>query len=194
MKKRILIIALLVICMVSFGAGTLAYFAASSRAHNIITTGSVDITVEEWQQTDVGLVPYPKNPISVMPGKKVSKIVKIRNESAESYIRARVEVVFMNAEGKRSVMSAEEMTGLLHLDMNTDMWQQKADDRQWWYYAAAVSENAVTEPLFCDVVFDGEGMDNTFQNGTIEIHVAAQAVQTANNAATALTALGWPVE
>jgi len=43
-------------------------------------------------------------------------------------------------------------------------------------------------------VFDGAGMDNTYQNGTIEIHVAAQAVQTANNAGTALTALGWPEE
>lgn len=192
MRKRILASIILIIIMGMLCAGTLAYYTVSSKAHNIITTSSVDIAVEEWQNTPAGLKPYPKTPVAVMPGKQVSKIVKIRNLSEESYIRACIEVILTDAAGTRSVLSEEEAAALLHFDMNTKDWAQKANDRRWWYYADPVSEDMATEPLFYEVQFDGKGMDDMFQNSTIEIHVAAQAVQAANNASTAMTATGWP--
>jgi len=42
------------------------------------------------------------------------------------------------------------------------------------------------------VDFNGKTMDNDYQNATIEINVEAQAVQSANNGTSVLTATGWP--
>ena len=47
--------------------------------------------------------------------------------------------------------------------------------------------------LFTCVTFDA-GMGNEYQNATATVHVAAEAVQTANNGVTALEALGWPTQ
>ena len=38
------------------------------------------------------------------------------------------------------------------------------------------------------------GLDNSFQNVRVNVNVAAQAVQTANNGTSALDAAGWPAQ
>ena len=148
--------------------------------------------MEQWQKKGGILEPYPETPVAVMPGRSVSKIVTIRNEKAESFIRACLEVTMTDKAGKKRLLSPEETENLLHLQVNTDSWKQMHGDEKWWYYHAPVEEDGVTEPFLTGVTFDGPGMTNAYQNSTIEIHVAGQAVQTANNSATALTAFGWP--
>ena len=54
-----------------------------------------------------------------------------------------------------------------------------------------LQEGAVTEPLFREITFSGEKMDNTYQGSTIRIHITAQAVQSQNNGESALLAVGW---
>ena len=90
-------------------------------------------------------------------------------------------------------LSPEEMKEI-RIDMNESDWKQEAEDPDWWYYQHPVPRGTVTEPLFTGVSFSGSGMDNSYQNSTIEIRVAAQAVQTAHNGASAMTAKGWPEE
>ena len=41
MKRRISILSVLVICLATLVAGTIAYFTAEEKAHNVITTGGV---------------------------------------------------------------------------------------------------------------------------------------------------------
>ena len=57
----------------------------------------------------------------------------------------------------------------------------------------AIRPGETTAPLFTCVTFDA-GMGNEYQNATATVHVAAEAVQTANNGVTALEALGWPTQ
>ena len=47
MKRRVLILSALAMLAALFAAGTIAYFTAEGQAHNVITTGGVDIAVQE---------------------------------------------------------------------------------------------------------------------------------------------------
>lgn len=192
MKKKITILAVLVMCLAILASGTIAYFTAEDQAHNVITSGGVDIEIEEWQQTDEGLVPYPKDdPIDVMPGVTVSKIATIKNIEADAYIRAKFDVVIIREDKTVMELSPEELASIISLTMNGEDWLRKDGDNEWWYYANAVTVGKSTEAFFNEVVFDGPNMTNEYQNCTVEITVTAQAVQKANNGDSALEAAGW---
>jgi len=195
MKKKILILAMGAIFIAILASGTVAFFTADDQAHNIITTGAVDISIEEWQATADGLVPYPQDkPIHVMPATTVSKIVTVRNTDADAYIRAKYEIIVMDADGKVMQISPEKLDSVITISVNGSEWQRKDGDSEWWYYTEEVAAGDATEPLFTSIVFDGPNMTNEYQNCTVEIVVKAQAVQTANNGDDAFEAAGWPKE
>ena len=195
MKKKLLFLGVAVICAATAVSGTLAYFTAEDQVHNVITSGAVDIEIEEWQKTDEGLVPYPQDaPIEVMPGVTVSKIVTIKNMKEEAYIRAKFEVVITRADGSVMELAPETLADIITLTMNGEDWVRKDGDSQWWYYVDAVSGGISTEAFFTKVVFDGPNMTNEYQNCTVEVIVKAQGVQTANNGSSVLDAAGWPAK
>lgn len=195
MKKKILLLATVAICTAILASGTMAYFTKEDQVHNIITTDAVDIEIEEWQKTDDGLVPYPKEkPIDVMPGATVSKIATIKNIEADAYIRAKFEVVITDADDKVMELSQETLDSIITLTMNGNDWLRKDGDGEWWYYTDAVATGDTTEAFFTEVVFDGPNMTNEYQNCTVEVIVKAQGVQTANNGANVLEADGWSAE
>lgn len=194
MKKKILLLAVVAMCLSIFATGSLAYFTAEEQVHNVITSGAVDIELEEWQQTEGGLVPYPSEPMEVMPGATVSKIATVRNIDAEAWIRAKIQVVFTDPEGNVMDLPPETLDRIVTLTMNGEDWQLREGDSLWWYYAYPVAPGASTEALFTEVVFDGPNMTNEYQNCTLEVFVTAQAVQTANNGETVHEAAGWPAE
>lgn len=190
MKKKILYIAAILLCLSIITSGTLAYYTASDTARNVITSGGVDIAIEEWQQTGAGLVPYPKDkPIHVMPSVTVSKIITVRNHDAESFIRVKLTVTVLDADGEVMELTDTQRNAVIHLTMNSEGWTEKDG---WWYYTDAVDTGDVTEPLLTAVSFDGPNMTNEYQNCTVQIDVNAQAVQFANNSGNVLDALGWP--
>lgn len=190
MKKRICAFAVVVICLSILASTTIAYFTDTATARNVITSGGVDIAIEEWQRTDGGLVPYPKDTtIHIMPSVTVSKIVTVRNYDAESFIRAKLTVTVLAADGEEMELTDAQRKAAIHLALNSEDWIEKDD---WWYYKVAVDTGDVTEPLLTAVSFDGPNMTNEYQNCTIEIDVNAQAVQCANNNDYVLDALGWP--
>ena len=45
MKKKLLLLAAVIACIAIAVTGTLAYFSADDTAHNVITTGGVNIKV-----------------------------------------------------------------------------------------------------------------------------------------------------
>lgn len=183
MKKKILTVAAMVVCTAILVGGTLAYFTAEEQVHNVITSDAVDIAIEEWQDK-VGGTPYPDEPIEVMPSTTVSKIVTVKNKNATSYIRAKFDVVITDENGE----SITHDPDVVKVEPSNGKWVEKDG---WWYYADAVATGVATEPLFTEVVFDGPNMTNEYQNCTVEINVYAQAVQAANNGASALEAAGW---
>ena len=70
MKRRALILSALALLAALFAAGTIAYFTAEGQAHNVITTGGVDIAVQEWADEDK-TQPF-QDPTGVMPGTTVT--------------------------------------------------------------------------------------------------------------------------
>jgi len=193
MKKKLLVLSLIVICVALIAGGTLAYFTAEDTAHNVFTSGGVDIVVEEWQQVpgENDPQPYPENdPIEIMPGDVVSKIPTVKSADEDVWVRVALSIVVKDAEGNDMQLSADEIAQIISLDINTLEWTLKDG---YYYYSEAVGadENGnagVTDELFNTVTF-ASTMDNKFQHCTVEIDVLAEAVQAKNNGTSALDAL-----
>ena len=43
MKRKLLILSVLAICLATLAAGTITFFTAEGKAHNVITTGGVEM-------------------------------------------------------------------------------------------------------------------------------------------------------
>ena len=181
MKRKLLILSVLVICVATLAAGTLAYFTSEGTAHNVITTGGVDITLQEW--ADEGKKTPFEDLTGIMPGTTVTKIAEIKNTGAsEAWVRVKVEKnIQLKGEG-------EVNPDLVELALDTANWTEKDG---YYYYNKALKPGEVTAPIFSAVTFNAS-MGNEYQNATATVDVYAQAVQTANNGATALEAQGWP--
>ncbi len=185
MKKKILLVAAIVICLTIAVSGTLAYFTFEDTAHNVITSGGVSIeVVEKRKGTDGAEIAFPTDGIKgVMPGTEVSKIVSVKNNgNSEAWVRVKVNATIKSAkdEGElpSDVMTYEIGKG----------WDEKDG---YYYYQDKVPAGESTSILFDTVKFDPE-MGNEYQNCRANIVISAQAVQTANNGTTVMDAQGWP--
>lgn len=182
MKKKVFVLAVIVVMAAILATGTLAYFTDKVVAHNVITSGAVDIDLVETMKTPEGETPW-EDQDGVMPGTEVSKIVRVRNNDAESYIRVKVDVKVVSAEGTALDPSVVGIT------MNTSHWTEKDG---YWHYNKSLPTGQTTEMLFEQVNFAGAEMGNEYQNATITVNVDAQAVQAENNGSTVWEAKGWP--
>ena len=181
MKRKLLILSALAICIATFAAGILAFFTSEGEAHNVITTGSVEIAVQEWADEDK-TTPF-EDLTGVMPNVTVTKIAEIKNTgAADAWVRVKVEKsIKLQGEGTPD-------TDLVELKLNTVDWMEKDG---CYYYTKALKPGEVTAPIFTAVTFNAD-MGNEYQNATATVDVFAQAVQTANNGDTVMDAEGWP--
>lgn len=185
MKKKIAVLAIVLSLLSISIMGTFAYFTDTAVAHNIITSGDLDIEIVETQLKDGEEVAYPEEPILVMPGETVSKIVRIHNHAGDAYIRARFET-----EISKDNVTLEEKEGMIQIATGVK-WEKRGD---WYYYVDAVNGENSTEALFETVVFNGPLTTNEYQDSVLNVNVYAQAVQVANNGDSVFEAQGWPQE
>ena len=184
MKKRIFAFAIVVICLTTVAYGTSAYFTHEQTATNVITSGSVQVELQEWSDTGNGLVPF-EDTDGVMPGMEVSKIVQVKNVGGQAaWIRVSADKTIQLADG----VEGEVDLSLISYDLNTEFWTEKDG---FYYYNTILHPSEVTEPLFTKVIFS-ETMSNMYQNSKAVIDVTAQATQVANNGTCASDAAGWP--
>lgn len=187
MKRKLLIVSVVAICIAILAAGSLAYFTAEGKAHNVITTGGVEIALEEWADEDM-TIPYSKESVGVMPGTKVTKIVQVKNTGAsDAWVRVKVE---------KNIRLGTEIPGLdnpqeelVALEINTLDWELDTDG--FYRYKSVLKPGETTNPILRSVEFKS-AMDNVYQNARISVDISAQAVQTANNGPTVKDAQGWP--
>lgn len=189
MKKRVTIAALCVILMLTAIGGTLAYFTTEGTATNVITSGNINIELQETAVTEDGqtiMFEDSQERFGVMPGDKVSKIVRVKNiGDNDAYVRVRITKSIELAEGVQDTPDE----GLISMDFNTENWIEKDG---WHYYCKPLVPGATTEPLFNNVLFDTK-MGNMYQNSTAIVQVDVQATQVKNNEVTDVTmAKGWP--
>ena len=189
MRKRVLSLAVVLICLSILASTTLAYFTDTAIARNVITSGGIGVEVVEQQRVGGVLQPWPGEPVAIMPGQTVSKIVSVRNLEEPAWIRMNYTVTVYDAAGNAMTIPAEELDRVIIIEPTGSGWSYK---NGWWYYTAAVPAGERTTALFEEVEFSGPHMDNKYQNCTVTVDVTAQAVQKANNGATVWEAKGWP--
>ena len=181
-KKRLTLLAVLVILLASIAATVWAYFTTEARARNVITTSKVDITLNSSADSSQA--------IPVMPGVTVEQEIDVANApgAADSYVRVKAEIGLTKA-GDSAPITAEEQDRILSVSSDSADWVDGKDG--WWYYRNVLSaspENATDEqlskttPLLLKLAFSGPNMGNEYQNATGEIAIVAQAIQAKNNA------------
>ena len=120
MKRKLLILSVLAICIATLTTGTLAFFTSEGRAHNVITTGGVEIAVREW--ADQGKEKPFRNLEGIMPSMTVTKIAEIKNTGAsDAWIRVKVEKN-IQLQGKGT-----PDTDLVELNLNQNDWELGQD-------------------------------------------------------------------
>ena len=184
MKRKLLLLSVMVICIAIAAVGTLAYYNTNAIAHNVITTGGVNIELSEWADAEK-TQPF-KDPSGVMPGMTVTKIAEVENTGASAaWVRVKVEKAIKLA---KEIEGFTPDTALVALNINTEKWEHEGD---YFYYKEALQPNEITAPIFTSVTFN-KTMGNEYQGATATVDIVAQAVQTASNGDSALTAKGWP--
>jgi len=192
MRKKLLGVSLIIILLSLAAYGTWAYFAGEARTTNVITTGTIDITlVETTTDAEGNRVEFPTTGISgVMPGQSVDKLVTVDNVgTGESWIRAGIVCRIESVDGEELPLTLEYADGedVLSFDINEEMWMEKDG---YYYYTDPVKANTSTEQLFSQVTFN-KAMGNEYQGCTAFVDVAVWAVQVKNNGETVFDAAGW---
>lgn len=199
MKRKALFIATIILCLALVTSGTLAYYTVKETAHNVITSGGVDISiVEKTINADGKLEDFPRDGFSgILPGMDVSKIVTVANTGpAQVWIRVKVEKTIVGADKEQLPLMKEvgdKKIPMLTFDTEEKWYAQGG----YYYYTAPVDPGQSTGPLFESVAFAPE-MDNAYQGCTATVTVHAQAVQTANNpiptGGNVTNVQGWPAD
>lgn len=181
-KKKLAVLAMLVVCIAILATGTLAYYTAQETAYNVITTGtlSMDLHDETTDGKD-----FPEEGISgVMPGRVVDKVVYVENDGDVTFwTRIKLEKTIADANGNTDRLNFSH----IKLNLNTTDWTEQDG---YYYYNKPLKPGESTEKLFTKVTFD-TSMGNAYMNARVEINVIAQAVQSKNNGSSALDAVGW---
>ena len=154
MKRKLLLLAILAICVAIGTYQTLAYYTYGGTAHNVVTMGSVEIELM-----------MSGGETGVMPDTTVRSIAGVENTGkGEAWIRASVQVKPQSAQAI--------------MQLNPDMtWFYKDG---YYYYRSPVQPGETTKSLFSSVYFD-KAMKNEYQDYRIRLIVTAEAVQTDHN-------------
>lgn len=193
MKKKILALAVVAMFTSIIASGTLAYFTAEDKAHNIITSGGVGIELIEKTKGNDGVeVDFPEEGIKgVMPGTSVSKIVKVKNTgTGDAWIRVQITPSIKDAAGAELPLAiGTENIPVMTCDIFDEHWIDGGDG--YFYHKESIQADEFTEVLFEEVDFSA-AMGNEYQNSIANIVIDAQAVQAANNGTDVMEAKGWP--
>lgn len=184
MKKKFLIAAAVVLALAIAAGGTLAFFTSRTVVHNVITSGNIQIELEEKTLEDGVEVDFPAGGIAgVMPGTTVDKIVRVKNTGiGDAWIRVQLE---------GSIVSAQNKTLPVDVMIFTVEEGWIAGEDGYYYYENVVPSGEYTAELIKTVDF-AASMGNEYQNCIANLIVSAEAVQVANNGDTVLEAAGWP--
>lgn len=155
-------------------AGTHTY---SAEAENEITTGDIAISIAEYEINDDGEEEEYRDGACILPGQRISKIVRITNEAEDAWIRVKVDY-------------GAENTDTDHIDTDNsdaDMWGDEVlagIDETWkkvgeyYYYTNAVSSEEQVD-FFREIRVPSE-WDKCLSGQEFALTVTAQAIQKAN--------------
>lgn len=188
MKKKIVILAAVAALLSIVGFGTYAALNASATASNIVTAGSVDISLrDERLAGENAWEAFPEGALDVLPDTTVTKRVYVTNTGKnDCYVRLKLVPEIKAAEGK--AVDVSDIT----IKVEDEHWV--ADGEGFYRYDGILKPEETTEfPMPCEIYFDGAKMGMEYLGATIDVVNHAQAVQAENNGAeTILEVKGWP--
>lgn len=178
-KSKLVTIAILLILLSIAGTGTLAYFNDSITVHNEITTGNINIAINQVSTEN----------LTVMPAMSVARPILVTNDTASgtAWVRVQIEKQIVKADNSIGDDALIIMQYNNQNKCNTNWTYQDG----YYYYKTPLAANNTTAPLFDEIVFS-PSMGNEYQNSTATVTIHVQAVQTANNGSTVWEAAGWP--
>ena len=178
-KSKIITIAILLLLLSIAGTGTLAYFNDSITVHNEITTGNIDIALNQVSTSN----------LTVMPAMTVARPIVVTNDatSGEAWVRVKIEKQIVKADNS---IGDDTLITMKYNNQNScnDNWTYQ---NGYYYYNTQLETGKTTAPLFDEILFSPT-MGNEYQNSTATVTINVQAVQTANNGNTVWEAAGWP--
>ena len=177
MKRKIFIMAVIVIALFGTAYGTYAYYTALGVASNVITTGNVVMTLHDETENITNIM---------VPGDSADRIVYVENTGDNAfYTRVKLKITVLSSQEAK--LSSEK----IQLNIDEENWRQGIDG--WYYYNGAVGKSENTKPLIANIIFLPD-TGNDYMGADIRIQTIAHAVQCANNGVTALKSTGWPAE
>ena len=186
-KQKILALGLSLLAVAMIG-GTSAFFTASERTHNIITTSGVSIElIEDTEETGVDGRPIPFTNIEdAMPGDRISKIPKIKNiDETDIYVRMKVTASVELETGESFRISPSVF--------NLDLSRSWSPHDGYYIYMRTLHPGETTQALFTTVTIPNN-LEDKYQNAKYSLTLHGEAVQTSNNGTNPLDAEGWPEE
>lgn len=176
MKRKLVLTSAVVLILALLAAGTFAYFTKDARATNVITTGTINIQLNDeikgGQKTENGWTLS-----GVMPGQAVEKAVSVTNTgTSPAWLRVKLDISVEMAAGKTDTWRGQNV---LQFAVNPD-WFLAEDG--CYYYSKPVAADAETEQLFqSGTLMLNPQLPNDYQGCTVTVAVQAQAVQVKNN-------------
>lgn len=187
-KRKIALLSFSMAIIALLVGGSFAFYAASERTHNIVTSGGVKIRLfEDTDQVGADGRPLPfQNIANATPGETYSKIPKVRNvDDGAAWIRIKMTPTATLTDG--NIVPAD----VFQTDINSQYWLTGNDG--YYYYYRVLNQNETTEPLFTEAALASD-LDNIYKGATFGLTLSAQAVQQKNNGADVFSAQGWPEE
>lgn len=160
MKKKKLLIFLASLSALMCGSGATILAMTETSVTNHISTGIVDIELEEYQIQDGKEEAY-EDVKDILPGQVISKIPRIRNDGNDCYIRVKLEL-----EGTEESIEAQEIG---------EKWKEGKDG--YLYYTDILKTGDETD-LFQSVKIPEDFAQEEESAFRLEIH--AEGIQSQN--------------
>lgn len=194
MKRKMVFVAAVALLLSVAGFATWAALNASATARNVITMGTVSISLrdeiqksgseDEWEA-------FPEN-VEIMPGSRVDKRVWVKNVGEnDCYVRVKLLMDIFPREGNEDKINPDDVT--IQIEDGQD-WTADSDGYVRFNQILKPGERV---PLYCTVMFDAKGMANEYLGAKFKAKNLAEAVQAQNNVydpenGSVLDVQGWP--
>ena len=187
MKRKLVLTSAVVLILALLAAGTFAYFSKDARATNVITTGTINIELNDSITGGTAVKDGDKvtgyTISDVMPGQPVEKIVSVTNTgTSPAWLRVKLDISVTMAAGKTDTWKGENVVTFTP-NMNTETgegWFLAEDG--YYYYDKPVAAGASTLKFFAeDSLMLNPQLPNDYQGCTVTVAVQAQAVQVEND-------------
>ncbi len=161
MKKSMAILEIFFI-VIMLTSTVLAYENAATTVNSSVTTGQVNISLQEYEKRDNQEVIYSENNI-VLPGDNISLIPRITNHGIDCYIRAKID--YFLEDGTKI-----NTTDNISISNN---WTKKND---YYYYEKVLGKGEKTD------IFDTISIptDISHNDQKISLNITVEAVQQKN--------------